>query len=993
MRWILKTVNNSDIKGLVEALQISPLLARLLVIRGLTDPKVAYSFLNPSARDLHDPWLLKDMTKAVDYLIRAREENMPVLIYGDYDVDGITGTAILKEFLSEHGWKVDIYIPHRVDEGYGIQPSVVDSFCKKSRRLLLTVDCGTTAFEAISYVKSLGCPVVITDHHEAKEFLPPADAIVNPKRSDDEYPFKDLAGVGVAYKLICALGEKLNLNGHGEKCLDLVALGTIADMVDLTDENRYIVKEGLKRIGSSQRPGLSMLLERLSIKKPEAQDIGYRVAPKLNAAGRLGSAEDAFSLLTTDNFHDAVRLVDLLFEYNSARQEIEAEIFEQAARQIESLQLHKDPIIVVRGDSWHIGVIGIVATRLSHKYGKPVIVISENEDGVRGSGRSVPGVNLLECLQVFSEHFTEFGGHSMAIGLSMEKEKVDAFVDSVRKCEIPDQSENGYVEVDAEISLSQLNDKLFEDLDLLEPLGHGNPEPLFLVRKASVEHVRFFGNGQMNIRFQLRQGNTRFDALGFGLGHSVSKWNIDGTHVKADVIFSVRNRKTCANLNVACLMNSENGETSSRFSVGFSTKETQNFESEMTHRLSHLDLVVNNLFPGQSLILDLKSRNTLYYWLVDKFPKKCAFVSLNNALSLNIYQSLLRHLVAKRCGYMNSLSDSEKRFASKVFVTVTLFLEHCEKFLDKYDLIVLNEPSVFFAFEKDPQVGRFLEIVRKNPQKFVAVGVKHPPSMSEKLRDLGLEISYERSQRLGFGIIDTRGEVESVIDEVMAFVVSNQKTIAGLFKTLRARSENSIILIYTHAMNSVQRRGVVDQIKKRRLDKCIFSTNTDGLPTLLGTDVEIALIDVPLTLFEILDIFSLQESGHVLELCYDQREVSAKRNELRLLFPTEDQIAKLAFEIKVKDSLSVREFTEYLLQEGHIKSPSYAKIFLSAFKNMGARVIEDRIYLNGLNPQKTPLRCLEGELEIRYFNQITMPILVRGVRSIYKTLSSAEKVV
>ncbi|MDK2923635.1 MAG: single-stranded-DNA-specific exonuclease, partial [Pseudothermotoga sp.] len=472
VRWVVKRVNQNDLERLVSSLGINEFTARLLINRGIKDPEEAIRFLAPSKDDLRDPFLLKDMDRAVQILLRAREQSETVLVYGDYDVDGITGAAVLKEFLEKHGWRVMHYIPKRIDEGYGLQPQVLEVFRKEGAKVLVTVDCGVTAIDAVQIAKTMGYNVVISDHHETTEVLPLADAVLDPKRKDDEYPFKDLAGVGVAFKLISAVASRLSLDEEEVfRYLDLVALGTVADMVKLIDENRFIVREGLERMRKTDRPGLAMLLSRLQIADPDSRDIGFRVAPKINAAGRLDAAHDAFDLLTTRDPTFASQLIDVLFEYNATRQEIESQIFEKAVEQIERGNLDKHPIIVVRGRDWHVGVIGIVAARLCHRYNKPVIVISEGDEGARASARSVSGVNLIDVLQPFLEYFEEFGGHPLAVGFSLEPECVDRFIEALRSYDIPLGDQSAVLEVDAILRLEDINEDLIRELQRLEPFG------------------------------------------------------------------------------------------------------------------------------------------------------------------------------------------------------------------------------------------------------------------------------------------------------------------------------------------------------------------------------------------------------------------------------------------------------------------------------------------------------------------------------------------
>ncbi|MBC7122799.1 MAG: single-stranded-DNA-specific exonuclease RecJ, partial [Pseudothermotoga sp.] len=580
MRWVVKRIDQDELKRLVSELGISEFIARLLINRGIKDPEKAIKFLDPSKHDLHDPFLLKDMDRAVQILLRAREQSEIVLVYGDYDVDGITGAAVLKEFLQRHGWKVVHYIPKRIDEGYGLQPQVLEAFRNEGAKVLVTVDCGVTAIDAVQIAKAMGYDVVISDHHETAETLPLADAILDPKRKDDEYPFKDLAGVGVAFKLISAVALQLSLDEEEVfRYLDLVALGTVADMVKLIDENRFIVKEGLERMRKTDRPGLALLLSRLQIVDPDSRDIGFRVAPKINAAGRLDAAHDAFDLLTTRDPTLASQLIDVLFEYNATRQEIESQIFEKAVEQIERGNLDKHPIIVVRGRDWHVGVIGIVAARLCHRYNKPVIVISEGDEGARASARSVSGVNLIDVLQPFLEYFEEFGGHPLAVGFSLEPESVDRFIEALRSYDIPLDDQSAVLEVDAILRLEDINENLIRELQRLEPFGHGNPEPLFLCEGVKIEAAKLFGQNQSNVRLIVSSNGKRFEATGFGVGHLFEMSLYEPTGM--DVVFTIRGR-----VPTLYVVDAEVNER--KLSLGRVTPQ----EPELRHRLNQLEQIL-----------------------------------------------------------------------------------------------------------------------------------------------------------------------------------------------------------------------------------------------------------------------------------------------------------------------------------------------------------------------------------------------------------------
>ncbi len=975
VRWIVKQVDQQQIELLCNSLTISPFLARLLINRGFKEPQQVFEFLNPNIAHLHDPFLLKDMDRAVLLLLKAKSEDLPVLVYGDYDVDGITGVAVLKEFLERFGWRTEYYIPKRMDEGYGIQPSVIDQFCRKSKGIIVTVDCGITAFEAIDFANSLGCPVIVTDHHEVGEELPRAAAIIDPKRPDDPYPFKDLAGVSVAFKLICALAQELGIEREQFfDLLELVALGTVADMVKLVDENRFIVKEGLRRLRNTKRPGLSLLFARLGIVEPDSRDIGYRVAPKLNAAGRLDSADDAFQLLIAQDITVAERLVDLLFEYNTARQEIEADIFAHAVEQIEEYELQKDPLIVVRGSGWHVGVIGIVATRLVHRYGRPVMVISESEDIARGSARSVPEINLIELLQPLSSHFKEFGGHPLAVGFSLSSDSIDSFIEALRSCKIPVRETFDVIEVDHEIQLEQINDQMLLDMQMLEPFGHGNPEPIFLSKNISAEFLRTFGQSHSNVKMGFVINGRKIEALGFGLGYLLEKPSYESTNL--DIVFSIRNGRGSLSLNV--------------IDLSLPKKSCQSTEeNEIAQRWLHFDRLFSELKPGRFFILDLRTRNAFLLWLKEKVDLKCAVISINNIVSSHVHQSLLRHVQGK-LSYANSLNrNSLERFT---FMTVSYFLDEKDRIMSQYDLFVVNELAHFKVFQQNRQISEFLQLVRENIDKFVALSVKNPDDLLNFATTVGFETAYEKSLKPNYGLTDLSGDIDSVINDASCFLFSDQRKLAEFFKRFKDRWKGKEVIIYSHTLRPGQRLNVVNCLKKKKFGKLISSTNTDGLPTMLGQEAEIAIIDAPFTLFEILDVLSTDGDNQLLDLCFTSESVKEREADLEELFPSEKILDEILTKIR-GERINQRDLNEVLVESGYLKTQSYAKIIMSILRDLGATFVGEEIILSHLRFSRKPVRIMERELEFAYFEGITKPLLTQRVKGIYRALANVKTVI
>lgn len=491
----------------------SPLLAAVLARRGMTDPGELRRFLGGGEETLGDPLLLADMDKAVERLRRAIERGERLAVYGDYDVDGITSTVLLSDYLKSLGADCLTYIPGRLDEGYGVSDAAVDTLHAQGVTLIVTVDCGVTAAEQAEHAAALGIDMIITDHHECPETLPRCAAVVNPKRPDSAYPFRALAGVGVAFKLLCAL------DGDGETVLrryaDLVAVGTVADVMPLTDENRLIVRRGLEKLENDPRPGLKALMDEsgLSGRPLTATGVGYTLAPRINAAGRLGRAELAVSLLTVPA-ERAAPLAEELCRLNRERQALETEIWHQARQMLDAVC--PEAPIVLAGEGWHQGVIGIVASRLAEAYRLPAIMICLDGDSGKGSCRSWGGFNLFEALSACAEYLDGFGGHALAAGLTLRRENVDAFRSCLARYYAAHPcSQESVLDVDLAIGAPALLDmEQVADLARLEPCGASNPAAQLCLCGATLEALTPIGGGK-HLRLRLSKYGRSWDAVFF----------------------------------------------------------------------------------------------------------------------------------------------------------------------------------------------------------------------------------------------------------------------------------------------------------------------------------------------------------------------------------------------------------------------------------------------------------------------------------------------
>ncbi|MBQ4562409.1 MAG: single-stranded-DNA-specific exonuclease RecJ [Clostridia bacterium] len=554
-RWQFAYDNRIDetaIGSLCSELDILPVTAKLLWQRGYTTPELAGGFIRSEDSYFHDPFLMADMDKAVERILLALDRGEKVMIFGDYDVDGVTSVSTLYLFLRSVGINCDYHIPSRIGEGYGISIGALDQIIADGYTLMISVDTGITACAEIEYAKSKGLDTVVTDHHECHSDIPVAVAVVNPKRPDCTYPFKELAGVGVVFKVITALRIRLNQrkgtdeNPFRSICneyADLIATGTIADVMPLVDENRLIVSIGLARMETAPRVGMAALLDKAGAGKTKritSSTVGYTLAPRINAAGRLSEASIACELMLCSDREKADSLAQTLCDFNEQRRAEENAIAKEAAEMIAAdYDFENNPVIVLAKENWHHGVIGIVSSRLTDKYGLPTILVSFDEEGMgKGSGRSVKGLNLVEALSDVSDTLEKFGGHELAAGLSVRRDRFDEFCRRINEYarehfdhDAHSPTCNADLELDAEdIDLRQAN-----ELFLLEPFGTDNPAPVFVICDATVTEIRGIGSNKHS-RIGITKGNRAFGCVYFGMSPEEASFKRGD---RVDVVFSL----------------------------------------------------------------------------------------------------------------------------------------------------------------------------------------------------------------------------------------------------------------------------------------------------------------------------------------------------------------------------------------------------------------------------------------------------------------------
>lgn len=532
-KWVLKNQDRDKISKLISLYGLSPIVAQVLQSREALLQNGIDDLKNPSLENLHDPFLLRNMDAAVSRIETAMEHGQKITIYGDYDVDGVTSSTVLYKYLSDKGVVPEIYIPDRLKEGYGINNEALKKIKDGGTSLVISVDTGIVAVENTEYASSIGLDVIITDHHEPKDAVPRCEAVINPKQSGCSYPFKDLSGVGVAFKLIHALEISLAAKRKGrpfnladiEKYIPFVCLGTIADVAPLVGENRILVKFGLEMLPKCENAGVKAIISaaKLENKKINVGNVGFTIAPRLNVAGRLGSAYKAVEVFLCDDYERAVENSNFLTAENVRRQNIEAEIYAQAVEKIEKDELHKKNIIIVEGKDWHHGVIGIVSSKITDRYCKPSILLVEEGDFSRGSGRSVKHINLFEAVNKFSSMLSKFGGHSMAVGLTIEHQRISEFYEALDEYIgdiASDEDSVPVISVDAEIPVRDVTLENAKSIRILEPFGIGNTAPVFLVSGVRIKFISAFSEGK-HLRLQVVKQGMSINVIGFSMGHMV----------------------------------------------------------------------------------------------------------------------------------------------------------------------------------------------------------------------------------------------------------------------------------------------------------------------------------------------------------------------------------------------------------------------------------------------------------------------------------------
>jgi single-stranded-DNA-specific exonuclease len=540
-RWNILQADEKKVVTLQQALHIHPVICQILVQRGIETFEVAKKFFRPRLSDLHDPWLMKDMDKAVERILLAVSSREKILVFGDYDVDGTTAVACMYQFLKKVHDPVDFYLPHRYKEGYGISKAGIDFAKENDFTLIISLDCGIKSAGLIAYAKTLGIDFIVCDHHLPDDILPPAVAILNPKQKDCNYPYKELCGCGVGFKLISALAPQFSLSDEDVfEYLDLVATAIAADIVPVTEENRILAYHGLKKANSNPNKGIKALTKLSSlVQELHINNLVFMIAPRVNAAGRMDDARKAVQMFVADTYEEALHYAEMLHSDNTDRKEADSSITEEALVLInENEEWKRSCSTLVFKSHWHKGVVGIVASRLIEHYHRPTIVLTQSGDYAAGSARSVPGFNLYEAIHACRDHLLGYGGHFAAAGMTLELEQVDAFrkkFEEVVSSTINPDLLVPEIVIDAELSLKDIKWPFYNILSQMEPFGPDNLRPVFVARNVmDTDYSRIVK--EQHVRFSVRQDNVTITGIGF---HMADKLSLLQMKKPVDIVFKI----------------------------------------------------------------------------------------------------------------------------------------------------------------------------------------------------------------------------------------------------------------------------------------------------------------------------------------------------------------------------------------------------------------------------------------------------------------------
>ncbi|BBE29948.1 single-stranded-DNA-specific exonuclease RecJ [Tepiditoga spiralis] len=915
--------------------KVSEFLAKLMVSRGITNTEEAIKFLNPSEKDVIDPFKLKDMDKAVDLLLNILSKKEKIVVFGDYDVDGVTAASTLYLGLRDLGYDVEAYIPSRLEEGYSLNVEAIEEFKNNGFNNIITVDCGITSIVEVKYAKNLGMKVIVTDHHEQQEVLPPADAVINPKRRDTSYPFRGLAGVGVAFKLLLAISSKIKSNFNPYDYIDLVAVGTIADIVPLLSENRYFVKLGIEKLKTNPLPGLNGLLKELKVSNSEIKSniIAYKVAPKINAAGRMADAVTAFNLLISKDKEEINKYVLALLKLNTKRQAKEKEIYLFALSLMDvNPKLKNDKVIVLSGENWHLGVLGIVASKLSAQFNKPVLMISKEGEFGKGSSRSPQGINLIEIFKRASEKgvFKEFGGHELAAGFTTYSSKIEELriaVNNAYKEIYGDSKPTLEVSIDSEIDKIWSN--FFDDIKKLEPYGYKNPEPTFFIKNMHIENLKFFGTAVESFAGKSRDKDYIMDTIGYGLSQKLKDIRFNGpTSINIDAVGNFREEPAFNSKRTFLkfyLKDLSLIEKNNKY-LSLNEFDVNSLLNEEISKVSKIKAIINNL-NSKKVAMFLPSK-VKYAVIMKKIVeslnknKKIIIVGSSHVNLKHTYNIISSYISPTIICYNKKSKLSIKNLNEKniIFITVPSFFKNLKMFTgNKFDFIV-DEPFYSVAHpavKSIKEYSEFRKFLNYKEDNISILGSIYHETLKEFLKVAGYKVLISNINQSNFEIIKEKKKLNEVLKDYLnsynkKIIVINNRKKQELIKNFIVEKLNipeETIKIFNEDIEFSKKLMLREKLKKTSSNILITSYSNNGLGMKISDKKPVfILLEPPKTRLELIDLVSNWNVNnyHVnIVLAYDNKFKMRLNYEYAKEYPSQN-ILKQSFDF-IKNNPDLKE--------------------------------------------------------------------------------------
>lgn len=948
---------------LIEKFDISVFLARLLSKR-VKSIQEAEELLFPEKIRLGNPNDMFGMRDVVRELVGIREKHEKLVIYGDYDVDGVTGTALYYLILKKWGWEVEYHIPSRLEEGYGLSKESIKKFASEGRKNFLTVDCGITSIDEIKYANDLGCRIIITDHHEPKEILPDAVAIVNPKCPRDTYPFKFFSGVGVAYKVVEALKEYLGMHDDLEAYLDIVALGTIADIVPLVGENRYFVHKGIQLLSSKNRVGLSALMEASNVdfENVKTHDVGFRIAPKINAVGRIDNAVTALQLIIEEDSNEAVRLADELIRKNQERQLIEHQIYQEAMASLDNLDIDKLKVLIIDHKNWHPGVIGIVASRILSLYHKPTLMISIDGEMARGSARSVGNVNIIEVLSRAKDLLEEFGGHKMAAGFSLKTEMIGIFKERIN--EIMSNYESNIFKnellIDDEITLEEINEELVNSIQGLKPFGNGNAEPVFLIRDLKIEQIKPVGKSSFKV--SLKSGENRIEGFGFGLLELTNAFRFSSEYKIADVVVNV-------------WTNSWNDKK--RYQLNIIDLDVKKSTEKIVHDHHFEEISMKKLLNQNVLVIG--SPDVVEKMIVEmaKNVGNLVVVLPTNSMLADLFNSVRSNLFDLKLSYVDALHPPSGE-ANVVFTNALSLgkIKLCP------NLIICEPQMIMQSFIFD---DLFNAIQRLNPQTLTFfssfINQEEENAIVQNFNCKVMKIF----QKQNVGIIDDRN-VKNKMEMIKYFIESRTNT-AVIFS-----NSQSLKSFYFKLCSIYPKMCANQEIAMYNPRSSFFRYKSANLLLVNGMNIprlkfdRIVYYDFPRNHMEFLKPPAMmkERSNLMIHIAFGHEDFEQNLRDLEEIFPSPEKVvegARRIFDFKDSDPIDALVHSEIA------SSRSIAKIYLSILSDISAFDGKRVVRIPTISEVDQSLREKEGKMErlnLKFLERDLMNSHVKNIAKIFQ---------